>query len=351
VPPEERSISVDLPILTGLIQRGEPWEVPQAGDERVSAEFTFAPLRPDCLVPMLGRGGRLVGLLVLGSRLSDEPYSGEDKRLLASVARQAGTALENMRLAHEIAERIETERRTAREMEIAKEVQTRLLPQEPPHLRSLEFGAQCIQARSVGGDYYDFFDLGAGRVGFVLADVSGKGVHAALLMANLQAHLRSQCTMAPIDLVRVLQHVNRMLWKSTASQHYATLFLGVYEDDTRRLSYVNCGHIPPLCMRRDGSVERLAPTATVIGMFEDWEGSVARIQLAQGDVLAVFSDGITEAARDEEEFGEARVIDELRSHHELAAHELVASLLAGVQRFNTGAQSDDLTLLVAAVRA
>ena len=161
------------------------------------------------------------------------------------MASQAGTALENIRLAEEIADRRDRELRTAREMEIAKEVQTRLLPQAPPPSETWECAARCIQARQVGGDYFDFLDLGEGRVGFVLADVSGKGVYAALLMANLQAHLRSQGGISPSDPVRLLQQVNHMLVKSTASQHYATLFFGVYEEAGQRLTYANCGHNPP----------------------------------------------------------------------------------------------------------
>ena len=129
---------------------------------------------------------------MLGPRLSEEPYSGEDKRLLDFVANQAGAALENIAMAESMAERLEADRRAAQEMDIARQVQSKLLPQKAPVLQTLDYAGTCIQARAVGGDYYDFLDLGEGRVGFVLADVAGKGISAALLMANLQAHLRSQ---------------------------------------------------------------------------------------------------------------------------------------------------------------
>ena len=185
-PPELRTIPSGAPVLAELARRGAPWELPQAG-----LDGGLAALHSGCLVPILGRDGRLVGALALGPRLSGEPYSGEDKRLLASIASQAGMAIENFRLAEDIAEKLEDERRTAREMEIAKEVQGRLLPQAAPILKTLECAGRCLQARRVGGDYYDFLELGRDQVGLVLADISGKGVHAALLMANLQAHLRS----------------------------------------------------------------------------------------------------------------------------------------------------------------
>ena len=311
-----------------------------------------APLRlqPECMVPILGRDGRALGALLLGARLSDEPYSGEDQRLLASVASQTATALENIRLAEEIAERIESERRAAREMEIARDVQSRLLPQSPPALKTLDLAARCIQARAVGGDYYDFLDAGPGRTGLVLADVSGKGVHAALLVANLGAYLRSQCSMAPGDPVRVLQQVNGMLYASTAPQHYATLFFGIYDDATRELLYVNCGHNPPVWLRAGGSVTRLEATATVIGAFEEWQGTACRAPLAPGDLLVVYSDGVTEANCGEEEFGEARLIRELQQDGRRPAAEVVHAILDSVQKFSPGAQYDDLTLLAARAR-
>ena len=221
-----------------MARQGQPWELPPAGLEKDPKTAVLAQLHSGCLVPIPGREGRLVGLLALGPRLSEEPYSGEDKRLLASVAGQAGMALENFRLAENIAEKLETERRSTREMEIARDVQTRLLPQAAPDLQTLDCAGRCLQARRVGGDYYDFLELGRDQAGLVLADVSGKGVHAALLMANLQAHLRSFSgltrgageRMTAPDLVRTLQQVNRMVWKSTAAQHYATLFFGLYDD-------------------------------------------------------------------------------------------------------------------------
>lgn len=319
-------------------------QVAEDGPARAEA---LAGLDAECVVPIRLHGRRLAGLLALGRRLSDEPYSGEDLRLLDSVARQAGIALENMALAEEIARRIESERRAAREMEIARDVQARLLPERPPCLATLDCAARCIQARAVGGDCYDFLDLGAGRVGFVVADVSGKGIHAALLMAKLQAHLRSQVGTAPAEPVRVLSEVNRLLYQSTATQHYATVFLGIYEDATRRFRYVNCGHNPPVLLREEGGDPvRLPPTAPVVGLFEQWQGHVDEVAIRPGDVLAVFSDGVTEAMRGENEFGEAALIDHLRAGAGNPATVVMEAVLGAVERFSGGAQSDDLTLLV-----
>jgi sigma-B regulation protein RsbU (phosphoserine phosphatase) len=356
VRPELRTICCGSPLLVQLARLGEPWELPPAGLENDVTTAVLAPLHAGCLVPILGRQGRLVGLLALGPRLSEEPYSGEDKRLLASVASQAAMALENFRLAEDIAEKLEAERRTTREMEIAKEVQARLLPQAAPDLKTLECAGRCLQAWCVGGDYFDFLELGRDQLGLVLADVSGKGVHAALLMANLQAHLRSlsglaRCCpagqMTPPDLVQTLTEVNRILWKSTAAQHYATLFFGLYDDSTRRLTYVNCGHNPPMLLRAHGSVERLEATAMVIGLFEEWECAAREIELDPGDILAIFSDGVTEAMRGEEEFGETRFLDELHGTGQLPVEDVVTNVFTSVQQFSAGKQSDDLTLVVA----
>jgi serine phosphatase RsbU (regulator of sigma subunit) len=310
---------------------------------------------------MLGRNGRLVGLLVLGPRLSEEPYSREDKRLLASVASQAGVALESIRLGEKVAERIEAERWAAQEMEFARQVQTRLFPQELPAMKTLEYTAGCIPARQVGGDYYDFLELRPGRLGLVLADIAGKGVSGALLMANLQANLRNQYAMAIDDLPRLLASVNRLFYKNTDEASYATLFFGDYDDSSRRPRYANCGHLPPLLLRASGGsqapageaqrVERLRPTCTVVGLFGVWQCEIEEAELASGDMLVLYTDGITEAANAEgEESGEARLLDVLKSHLHLPVRALFQAVAGAVQQFSAGEQQDDITLVIARAR-
>lgn len=343
------TLSGDVPFLTALAERGQPYEVaPDGGSETLPM---FDELQPECLVPILGRQPRLSGLLVLGARLSEEPYSGEDRRLLASAASQAGVALENIGLAEKMAERLEAERRAAQEMDIARQVQSKLLPQKFPPLATLEYAGDCLQARAVGGDYYDFLDLGPGRVGFVLADIAGKGISAALLMANLQANLRSQYALALDNLPQLLQSVNRLFYDSTEPENYATLFFATYDDATRRLRYVNCGHNPPILLRPNAAVERLTGTATVLGLFECWECSAAEVQLDPADLLVIYTDGITEATDGSgDEFGDMRLLETLRTNQDLAPASLLSVLVQAVQQFSAGEQSDDLTLLVARAR-
>ncbi len=332
-------------VLAELVERGEPWDVSTEKTAR-AALSEVADMEAECLVPVLGRGARLVGVIALGAKRSEEPYSSEDKRLLASAASQVGVAIESIRLAEQMADRIEAERRDAREMEIARQVQTKLFPQKMPPLETLEYVGGCIQARAVGGDYYDFLDLGPGRLAFILADISGKGISAALLMANLQANLRSQCALAIDDLSKLLCTVNRLFYESTAPEHYATLFFATYEDDTRLLCYVNCGHNPPLVVSNTGEVRRLEATAMVLGLFDCWSCETGEVQLEQGDTLIAFSDGLTEATSDDgEEFGEARLIETLRAKRSQSIVSLHEDLVATVRHFSGQEQEDDITLV------
>jgi serine phosphatase RsbU (regulator of sigma subunit)/uncharacterized glyoxalase superfamily protein PhnB len=249
------------------------------------------------------------------------------------------------------AEKLEAERRAAQELDIAKRVQARLFPQTQPLLKTLEYAGVCIQAREVGGDYYDFLNLGQSRMGLVIGDTSGKGIGAALLMANLQANLRSQSAIALEHPERFLQSVNQLFCENTTDSAYATLFFGEYDDSARRLRYANCGHYSPLLLRRDDSLERLNSTATVLGLFPEWSCSVEECTLGSGDVLALYTDGITEAFNSaEEEFGEERLAGLLRRHREQTAQAMLAAILDEVQQFSAHKQHDDITLIVAKCR-
>lgn len=248
----------------------------------------------------------------------------------------------------EIDERREFERRALQEIEIAKQVQARLFPQNLPVLPTLEYAGICSQARAVGGDYYDFLNLGRERAGLVIGDISGKGIGGALLMANLQASVRSQCAIALEHPEEFLQAVNRLFFENTADGAYATLFFAEYDDRTRKLRYANCGHLPAILMRRDGCVERLESGGTVLGLFDAWECMVCECSLGEGDVLAVYTDGVTEAFGPAgEEFGELRLIEAIRRHRELNASTMVNEIVDEVRKFAPKEQSDDITLIIA----
>jgi serine phosphatase RsbU (regulator of sigma subunit) len=247
-----------------------------------------------------------------------------------------------------LAGRLESERRAAQEIEIAKQVQAGLFPQSQPPLKTLEYSGLCIQARKVGGDYYDFLNLGQGRLGFVIGDISGKGIAAALLMANLQANLRSQCAIALDQPRRLMCSVNKLFCDNTPDGAFATLFFAEYEDTTGRLRYANCGHLPALLLRSDSAVERLDATATVLGIFKEWDCTIGECQLHPGDCLALYTDGITESSNSaDEQFGEQRLIETLQQHREASSQTTLASVLDEVQRFSPHEQHDDITLIIA----
>ncbi|HEX2443182.1 MAG TPA: SpoIIE family protein phosphatase [Vicinamibacterales bacterium] len=344
--PGLRRLPRNSPDLDVLALEGGPVVQGRNGD-RARSFGALAALQAECVSPMLGRDERIAGLLALGPRLSEEPYSNEDRRLLATVCNQAGLALDSISLAERIAERMEVERRSARELEIAKEVQRGLLPRRPPTMTTLECAGACLQARSVGGDYYDFLDLGEGRLGIVLADISGKGISAALLMANLQAYVRSSYAVARDDPA-FLHSLNDYLFDASPSSRYATLFLGRYEEGSRRLRYANCGHNPPLVMRADGAVEWLPPTAPVVGLFDRWSCELADLVIGPGDTLVLYTDGITDAIDDAGEFfGEERLVEWVRRNRQLAASALLKTIIDAVTQFTGTVQEDDLTLVIA----
>lgn len=307
------------------------------------------PGAPAAIVPVFDRHDHPVGLVAIGVAASGALDHALRTRLVSAAA-HAGVAFEIIRMAEQLAERMDYSRRIDRELQIARDVQAQLFPDSAPVLENATLAAHCAQARSVGGDWYDFLPLAPRQVALVLADVSGKGVHAALRMANLQAHVRSQVGTTPEDPLRALRQVNRLLRERSRSGQFATMFFGVWSDASRRLNYVNCGHNPPLVLRANGEVEWLQATATVLGVFDDWECQLGRITLAPGDVLFAYSDGVTEAEGDDELFGDERLVEAVRMARASGPQAVVDEVIARVQAFDGGSPTDDLTVMALSVR-
>lgn len=240
------------------------------------------------------------------------------------------------------------QRQTQSELEIARNVQQKLLPQSLRRISGLEFSALCLPAREVGGDYYDFFDVGEGRFAGVLADVSGKGVAAAMLMANLQACFRSQLDSGLKNSTELLRSINRLFHASTPAEQYVTLFYFEYDVASRRLQYVNCGHLAPALLRANGKIERLHATSTVLGLFPHCPCESGEAALGERDVLAMFTDGVSEfTGRNGEEFGEDRFISLVQAARTLtpeAALRHIGDQLA-LER-NGNDQFDDQTIVL-----
>jgi serine phosphatase RsbU (regulator of sigma subunit) len=241
------------------------------------------------------------------------------------------------------------------ELEIARQVQQRLFPQALPPLKTLDYVGICKPVFEVGGDYYDFVPVEPGGLGVALADVSGKGISSALLMSNLQALIRSRAYQHGHHLDLLVQEINSLLFSSTDDNKYATLFYGLYEDTSQRFTYVNAGHNPPLLFRNHMSdrIEVLKASGTVVGLLPNRLYEEVTIQLNPGDVLILYTDGITEACNEQDqEFGEEQLCQFIESNLHLPAPDLAQSVLHSVQQFADPArQQDDLTLVVLKVRA
>ena len=237
------------------------------------------------------------------------------------------------------------------EMRSARRVQSRLLPSLTPRIAGLECAGLSVPARGVGGDFFDFVEAGPGRVALVFGDVSGKGVPAALMMATLQASLRSHYALATGELARRLESVNRFFVEWTASEHFASLFVGEYDEESGRLRYANCGHVPPYVLRRGLGIERLEATATVLGLFEDWSCVTAETRLSEGDLLLLVSDGVTEAAdASGAAYGERRLAAALAAHREMRSGALARAVADEAGAFAEGGPADDLTVVAVRVR-
>ena len=307
-------------------------------------------LDAELLLPLSARD-KLLGFISLGPKRSAEPYSRTDLRLLKSVATQTGLALENAQLISVIADEVAQRERLNREVEIAREVQERLFPQTLPPIVGVDYAGACRSALGVGGDYYDFLALPAGKLGIAIGDVSGKGIAAALTMASLQASLRSEATRAPDNLAGMMSNVNRLVYEASASNRYATFFYGQYDPASRQLSYVNAGHNPPMlfhCSDGDWPVCRLETGGTVVGLLESFSYQQATLTITPGDILIAFTDGISEAMNDaQDEFGEDRLIETIKSCAGLSPAEIIACIMRAADAFVAGAkQNDDMTLVV-----
>ncbi len=266
--------------------------------------------------------------------------------------------------------------RIEHELAIAQEVQAQLFPQQVSDLPSLEVHGICRPARTVSGDYYDFLPLGADRVALAVGDISGKGISAALLMATIHSAVRAyslerapaQVAVAagdPIGLARVpfagtdgelspatlMAMLNRQLYGSTPAEKYATMFLGIHHADTRRLTYCNAGHLPPVILGRDGALRRLECGGTVIGLFGGLTFDEATIELRPGDIMLAYSDGVTEPENEFGEFGEERLIELVRENRDLPLERISEAVLQAVTDWIGGAeQPDDITLVMARAR-
>jgi sigma-B regulation protein RsbU (phosphoserine phosphatase) len=237
------------------------------------------------------------------------------------------------------------------ELEVARQVQAQLFPRQVPKLATLQMTGVCNPARVVSGDYYDFIRVDGHQTALVIADISGKGISAALLMASVQSSLHAQLAMnadGPLSTAALVRRLNRQLYENTPAEKYATFFCGIYDEQTSRLSYTNAGHLPPILLR-GGKTIRLETSDTIVGMFPDSHYQEAVVELLPGDVFAAFTDGVTEPEdAHEEEFGEERLIELLIQNSERPLDEIARIVMAAVHSWTHDlSNQDDITLLLA----
>ena len=303
-------------------------------------------LNPVLLIPFIHRQ-KLSGILLLGEKIAKTTFSAEEMMILSVLSSQAAIALENAFLYTENLEK----QKIQEELLLAREIQTNLLPKDPPKSDVFDIAGHNIPSKEVGGDYYDYFILDNGHIGIAIGDISGKGVPASLLMSNLQAALRISSLDSHEPHV-VLSRVNKHITKTTSPEKFATFFYGVFDPGTKTFTYTNAGHNYPILLRKNGKIELLKQGGLIIGVMEHAEYSSASVELGKGDALVLYTDGVTEAMDIfNNEFGEERLINLLKETEKMSARGIINTILERISSFTQGSMfSDDLTLIVMKIK-
>ena len=285
-----------------------------------------------------------IGLLYVDTPSRVLTFTPEDLNLLTVLANVAAVRIEHARLV----EIEQQEKLWARDREQAAEIQRSLLPTAPPAVPGFEVAGYNAASRTVGGDYYDFLSLEDGRLGLVVADVAGKGMPAALLMSGLQARVHVLFETGE-NLAQQVTKLNKSLTKRFPSNRFVTFFVAALAPDSGCVTFCNAGHNPPVLLHADGSVEQLDATGPIIGISAAFAYGEQACQMGPGDLLALYSDGVTEACNpvEGEEFGEERLLQTLRDHAEKPAQKVIDAVIARIAEFTGNAPlADDVTLVV-----
>ncbi|MEE8340659.1 MAG: GAF domain-containing SpoIIE family protein phosphatase [Candidatus Neomarinimicrobiota bacterium] len=300
------------------------------------------PINSILSVPLKTKG-KLIGVLNVFNKIDNEGFSTNDQRMLSIIATQSAQAVESARLYEEE----KSLKMIEEELNFATDIQTNLLPKLNPQIDGYDIAGKSIPAKEVGGDYYDFIPIDEKKYAICLGDISGKGMPAAMLMANLQATLRGQAlfTSSPGEC---LTRANKLLYRSTDLQKFATLFYGILDSSKNIFQFSNAGHDPPFLINSDKKVIRLTKGGTVLGFMEDYQFEEDSIKLNKKDLIIIYSDGVTEALnKQNKEFGENRLLAILSENMNSTANELINIVFDAVKAFVIDvAQSDDITVVV-----
>lgn len=326
-----------------MIKNRKPLVINDTGhDETIHGKHTIAKgIRSILSVPLMCKG-KLIGVVNLFNKKEDGKFSKGDQRLLSIIASQSAQVIENARLYEEEKQL----RNYEQELEMAHSIQIGLLPKESPQIECIDLAGKSIPAKIVGGDYFDFIELSDNRLGVALGDVSGKGVPAALLMSNLQATLRGQA-LINASCGDCIAKANYLLYMNTDPEKFVTLFYGVLDCKNKTMHYVNAGHNYPFLLDHEGNFHSLETGGVVMGMFPEFTFEEGHIQLRSGEIIIIYSDGVTEAENEQEDqFGEKRIKQIVRQCKHLSAQEIIEKICERVDEF-TGSteQEDDITLV------
>jgi len=283
----------------------------------------------------------MLGFLLMGPKKSKKVYSHMDSEILELIGERSAIALKNIHLYRDSLEKEKLDK----ELQLASEIQKRLLPEAPPSLRRSEVAGRIETSREVGGDFFDFIRFGENEIAVAVADVSGKGIPAALLMTTLKATLRSEASEHKTT-AEVVSNLNSALYDISDTTKFATFFYAVYNDETGILKYCNAGSFPPFMIRADGKVDRLHRGGTVIGIERDLEFIEGIIKLKKGDLVAIYTDGIIDQENEKgEPFGERRLVDFLRDNSNLSIDILIDKLFATLFAYGNNLFKDDMSVV------
>ncbi len=340
------SKSVSLDFLESFSYLDEPAEV--GGDLKLDSDATkkLSALGINVVSPVVVQGKKK-GFLLIGKKATGGEFSSEDLQFIKLIGDTAFLALENERLFKEEIEK----KRMESEMSFALEIQRNLLPKEAPQIDGFDISGDSLPSKTVGGDYYDFIKLPNGELLIAIADVSGKGMPAALLMANVQAALR---VLAPLSLPlsELVSKINSVVYENTAADKFVTFFLGKLNVKKRAFSYVNAGHNPPIYIKSDGEVQTLNEGGLILGVLDNpGDYDSGEVKLTTGDALILYTDGVTEASdQNGEEYGEKRLVRKLLELREGVAKSIISDIIDEARRFSANEhRKDDIT--IAAIKA
>jgi sigma-B regulation protein RsbU (phosphoserine phosphatase) len=322
-------------------------EIPEEASDIIEEEEKTWALQKgiSITVPMISRGEQ-VGILSIGKKKNNEDFNGDDLEIFQDAARHTALAIQNIKLQSEHLEK----KRLDKELEVARNIQTQLMPRQIPGIEGLQVHGENRPCFEVGGDYFDIIPMGEQKTALVIADISGKGAGAALLMSNLQASLRMAISVS-LPLEDIVYKINNIIFENSLPSQFITFFIGVWDHRSKNLCYINAGHNPPFVLRTNNRITKLSTTGIALGLKENQSYECREISLAANEILVIYTDGIEEFFNYQlEAFGVDRMIKTVKENKRLHPKEIIQKLFTELKNFAGGKEAyhcDDLTILVA----